>query len=214
MLTRPSSCKEKVKAGGKILALRILPGVDVLETRWSGAKGIFDEAGLNVVGVEFTDGDPAKTKSIVSDYIQREGTLDGVWMDAGATAVAAIEAFEDAGQEVPPITGEDQNDFLTKWKEDGLTAVAPTYSNFQWRTAVIAATEDPQGRGGPEGVGPAAAEDHRGDPGPVRQAEHAAAVLRAVRLRGPAGLPARSGAASSHHEARRQHVDLGLPAHR
>jgi ribose transport system substrate-binding protein len=133
--------RDNVESGGKILALRILPGVDVLETRWSGAKTIFDEAGLNVVGVEFTDGDPAKTKTIVSDYIQREGSLDGVWMDAGATSVAAIEAFEDAGQEVPPITGEDQNDFLTKWKEDGLTAVAPTYSNFQWRTAVIAAVK-------------------------------------------------------------------------
>jgi ribose transport system substrate-binding protein len=131
---------ENVDEGGKILALRILPGVDVLETRWSGAKGIFDEAGMNVVGVEFTDGDAAKTKSIVSDYIQREGTIDGVWMDAGATSVAAIEAFEDAGQEVPPITGEDQMDFLTKWKEDGLTAVAPTYSNYQWRTPIIAAT--------------------------------------------------------------------------
>jgi ribose transport system substrate-binding protein len=133
--------RDNVKEGGKILALRILPGVDVLETRWSGAKGIFEDAGLNVVGVEFTDGDPAKTKSIVSDYLQKEGSLDGVWMDAGATAVAAVEAFEDAGQEVPPFTGEDQNDFLTKWKEDGLTAVAPTYSNFQWRTAVIAATK-------------------------------------------------------------------------
>ena len=133
--------RDNVTEGGKILALRILPGVDVLETRWSGAKKIFDEAGLNVVGVEFTDGDPAKTKTIVSDYIQREGSLDGVWMDAGATSVAAIEAFEDAGQEVPPITGEDQNDFLTKWKEDGLKAVAPTYSNFQWRTAVIAAVK-------------------------------------------------------------------------
>lgn len=133
--------RDNVKEGGKILALRILPGVDVLETRWSGAKTIFDQAGLNVVGVEFTDGDAAKTKSIVSDYLQKEGSLDGVWMDAGATSVAAIEAFEDAGQEVPFITGEDQNDFLTKWKEDGLKAVAPTYSNFQWRTAVIAATK-------------------------------------------------------------------------
>jgi ribose transport system substrate-binding protein len=130
--------RDNVSEGGKILALRILPGVDVLETRWSGAKHIFEEAGLNVVGVEFTDGDPAKTKSIVSDYLQKEGSLDGVWMDAGATAVAAVEAFEDAGQEVPFITGEDQNDFLTKWKEDGLKAVAPTYSNFQWRTAIIA----------------------------------------------------------------------------
>ena len=57
--------KENVDAGGKILALRILPGVDVLETRWSGAKVQFDDSELNVVGVEFTDGDAAKTKSIV-----------------------------------------------------------------------------------------------------------------------------------------------------
>jgi ribose transport system substrate-binding protein len=133
--------RDNVKKGGKILALRILPGVDVLETRWSGAKGIFDEAGLNVVGVEFTDGDAAKTKSIVSDYLQREGSLDGVWMDAGATAVAATEAFEDAGQEIPAITGEDQNDFLTKWKKEGFNGFAATYSNFQWRTAVIAAVK-------------------------------------------------------------------------
>src|ERR671917_272276 len=94
---------ENVDAGGKILALRILPGVDVLETRWSAAKVIFDESDLNVVGVEFTDGDAAKAKSIVSDYIQREGQIDGVWMDPGATSVAASEAFEDAGVDVPPI---------------------------------------------------------------------------------------------------------------
>ena len=132
--------KENVDAGGKILALRILPGVDVLETRWSGAKVQFDDSELNVVGVEFTDGDAAKTKSIVSDYLQREGQIDGVWMDAGATSVAAMEAFEDNGVDIPPFVGEDQNDFLTKWQEDGLTAIAPTYSNYQWRTAVLAAT--------------------------------------------------------------------------
>ena len=132
---------DSVDSGGKVLALRILPGVDVLETRWSAAKVKFDESDLDVVGVEFTDGDAAKTKSIVSDYLQREGQIDGVWMDAGATAVAAMEAFEDNGQDIPPFVGEDQLDFLTKWQEDGLTAVAPTYSNFQWRTAVIAATK-------------------------------------------------------------------------
>jgi ribose transport system substrate-binding protein len=137
---------EQVEPGGKILALRILPGVDVLETRWSGAKTIFDDSELDVVGVEFTDGDPAKTKSIVSDYLQREGELGGVWMDAGATSVAAIEAFEDAGQDVPPITGEDQQDFLQKWEEDGLTALAPTYPTFQWRTAVIAAANILEGK--------------------------------------------------------------------
>jgi ribose transport system substrate-binding protein len=130
---------QRMKPGGKVLALRILPGVDVLETRWSAAKVAFDKAGVDVIGVEFTDGDPAKTKKIVNDYIQRYGTIDGVWMDAGAVAVAAVEAFVDAGRPVPPINGEDQLDFLKMWKDKNLTAIAPTYPTYQWRTPIIAA---------------------------------------------------------------------------
>jgi ribose transport system substrate-binding protein len=124
-----------------ILALRILPGVDVLENRWAAAKVIFDQAGDKVVGSEFTGGDPAKVKTIVADYIQRFGKIDGVWMDAGATSVAAVEAFEDAGVEVPPINGEDQEDFLELWQKKHLTAIAPTYPVYMWRTALIAATD-------------------------------------------------------------------------
>ncbi|GAB3981974.1 hypothetical protein GCM10027615_63690 [Plantactinospora veratri] len=130
---------QRMKPGGKLLALRILPGVDVLETRWSAAKVAFDRAKVDVVGVEFTDGDPAKTKKIVDDYLQRHGTIDGVWMDAGAVAVAAVEAFQDAGKPVPPINGEDQLDFLKIWKDRNLTAIAPTYPTYQWRTPIIAA---------------------------------------------------------------------------
>ena len=129
---------KNVPKGGNVLAIRILPGVDVLETRFSAAKHILGDAGLNIVGAEFTGGDNAKTKSVVEDYIAK-GKLDAVFMDAGATSVAVIEAFEDAGMKVPVITGEDQQDFLQKWKADKLTAIAPTYPNFQWRTAVIAA---------------------------------------------------------------------------
>jgi ribose transport system substrate-binding protein len=131
----------KLPKGGKVLGLRILPGVDVLETRWSAAKRIFDAAGVNVVGAEFTQGDNAKTKAIVEDYINRFGKIDAIWMDAGATAVAAIEAFEDAGQPYPIITGEDQEDFLVKWQKQKLTAFAPTYPTYQWRSPVIAAVK-------------------------------------------------------------------------
>ena len=141
---------DEVGEGGKVLALRILPGVDVLETRFAGAQQIFEENGIDLVGAEFTEGDAANTKSIVADYIAREGGLDGIWMDAGATAVAAIEAFEDEGLEVPPITGEDQQDFLQKWSDDDLTAVAPTYPTYQWRTPVIAAVKILNGEQVPE----------------------------------------------------------------
>jgi ribose transport system substrate-binding protein len=124
---------------GKVLALRISPGVDVLETRWAAAEQIFKANNINVIGVEFTGDDRAKAKSIVNDYLDRYGSIDAVWMDAGATSVAVIEAFEERGLPIPIITGEDQQDFLVKWKETGMKAIAPTYPTFQWRTAIIAA---------------------------------------------------------------------------
>ncbi len=142
--------------GASVLALRILPGVDVLETRWAAARRIFNAAGIKVAGAEFTDGDRAKTKSIVEDYINKGAKIDAVWMDAGATSVAAIEAFEDAGAKVPIVTGEDQQDFLQKWQADSLNAVAPTYPTFQWRTPIIAALHILKGEPviGPEWVLP------------------------------------------------------------
>jgi ribose transport system substrate-binding protein len=129
----------KIPSGGKVVALRILPGVDVLETRWLAAEAIFKQHGITVVSSKQTGGDAAATKTIVSDAIDANGTIDGVWMDAGATSVAAAEAFEDKGLKVPPITGEDQNDFLQAWKTKGWTADAPTYPTYQWRTPIIAA---------------------------------------------------------------------------
>jgi ribose transport system substrate-binding protein len=125
--------------GGNVLALRILPGVDVLEQRWAAAKDVFeDNPQVTVVGVEFGDGDNTKVKAIVNDYLDRFGQIDAIWMDAGATAVAAIEAFEDAGEPYPIMVGEDQQDYLVKWDENDLTAVAPTFPTYQWRTPIIA----------------------------------------------------------------------------
>ncbi|WP_159943963.1 MULTISPECIES: substrate-binding domain-containing protein [unclassified Nocardiopsis] len=129
---------EELEPGSTVLALRILPGVDVLEHRWAAAQEVFGDSELEVLGYEFTEGDGARIKDLVSQHLQR-GEVDGVWMDAGDGAVAALEAFEDAGQPYPVISGEDELSFMRMWKEEGLTAVAPVYSNFQWRTPVLAA---------------------------------------------------------------------------
>lgn len=136
----------KAGKGGKVLAIRLLPDVDVLEHRWAAAKVVFDREGIDVVGVEFNNADPAKVKTIVNDYIQRFGKLDGVWLDASFGSVAVVETFEAAGKPVPPVTAEDQQDFLELWKTKKLTAVAPTYPVYQWRTAVIAVTYILSGR--------------------------------------------------------------------
>jgi ribose transport system substrate-binding protein len=131
---------DNLEAGDKVLALRILPGVDVLENRWAAASTIFEESDLEVVGAEFTGGDGAKIKDLVTQYLQR-GDVDGIWMDAGDGAVAAVEAFEDAGKDYPVMVGEDELSFMRKWQETDMTAIAPVYSNFQWRTPILAAQQ-------------------------------------------------------------------------
>jgi len=127
---------DNLEEGDKVVALRILPGVDVLETRWASAKVLFEEAGIEAVDY-FTGADPAEIKKIISDELAK-GDVHGIWMDAGDGGVAALEAFEDAGVDYPVMTGEDQIAFLKKWQSTGITGLAPVYSNFQWRTALLA----------------------------------------------------------------------------
>lgn len=128
---------DNLEKGDKVVALRILPGVDVLEQRWAAAEKLFGEADIEVVDY-FTEGDPAEIKKVVSDELAK-GDVQGVWMDAGDGAVSAVEAFEDAGKDYPVMTGEDELSFLRKWKDTDMTALAPVYSNFQWRTPLLAA---------------------------------------------------------------------------
>ncbi len=127
---------DNLEEGDKVIALRILAGVDVLETRWAAAEKIFDENGIEAEDF-FTGADPTEIKKIITDALN-QGEVQGVWMDAGDGAVAAIEAFEDAGVDYPVMTGEDEMSFLRKWEETGLNGLAPVYSNFQWRTPLLA----------------------------------------------------------------------------
>ena len=127
---------DNLEEGDKVVALRILAGVDVLEQRWAAAEKLFDEAGIETVDY-FTGADPAEIKKIITDELSK-GEVAGVWMDAGDGGVAAIEAFEDFGADYPVMTGEDEMSFLRKWEDTGLTGLAPVYSNFQWRTPLLA----------------------------------------------------------------------------
>ena len=92
---------DNLEEGDKVVALRILPGVDVLEHRWAAAEKLFDEAGIEAVDY-FTGADPAEIKSIISDELAK-GDVQGVWMDAGDGAVAAIEAVSYTHLTLPTI---------------------------------------------------------------------------------------------------------------
>ena len=153
--------------------------MDVLEQRWGAARKIFEEnPQINVIGVEFVAYDSFKASTVVSDYLAKYGTIDAVWMDAGGTAVTILEAFKDAGAPYPKVMiGEDQQDFLDYWKTNKINGLAPTFSTFQWRTAVLAAVNVPPGRDCPTQLGSAPARCHRRKLGEICWYRHAPAVL-------------------------------------
>ncbi|MCU1408719.1 MAG: monosaccharide transporter substrate-binding protein family [Microbacteriaceae bacterium] len=125
-----------VKKGARVIALRTAPGVDVFEQRWAAAQHIFNQAGLKVTDY-ITGADPAKIKSTITDEIAK-GDIAGVWVDLGDQAVPAVESFEDAGKDIPIVTGEDNLAYLRAWKNKGFKGFAPVYSAYQWRTALLA----------------------------------------------------------------------------
>lgn len=135
---------EQMGGKGNMLVLRVLPGVDVLENRWAAAREVFQEyPDINILGVEFTEHDPAKAKSLVLDYLQRYGRIDGIYADFGGVGVAIWEAFNEFGAEMPPMTAEDYNGWLKVWNSnrDTIKSIAPTNPTYQWRTAIIAAVK-------------------------------------------------------------------------
>jgi ribose transport system substrate-binding protein len=64
-----------------------------------------------------TNWDPAETKKVTSAILAKYPEIDGLVNDYGASGVAEVKAFQDAGREVPPISTLDSNQLGCTWKE-------------------------------------------------------------------------------------------------
>ncbi len=94
---------------------------------------------LEVVGVEFTEATPRvpRASSVTTSSAKAGSTASG-WTPA-RPPWPCWRRSRMQGMEPPAISGEDQQQFLEKWSKENLTAQAPSYPTYQWRTPVIAA---------------------------------------------------------------------------
>jgi ribose transport system substrate-binding protein len=124
---------KKLNGKGKIIALLGLAGVETAELRWEGAMSVFKNyPDITVLAREYADWSYPKGKSVMASLLPAYPEIDGVWSDGAATASGALEAFEEAGRPLVPITGEDNNGFFKLWlarkdKFDSIGASKPTY---------------------------------------------------------------------------------------
>lgn len=82
-----------------------------------------------------TNWDPAEAKKVTASLIAKHPEIDGMVNDYGATAQAAIQAFQAAGKKVPPTASTEANALACTWKdakEGGEEFQLMTISSRNW----------------------------------------------------------------------------------
>lgn len=108
---------EKLNEGDSLVTLDGAAGSPVNDSRLLGATGPIENAGISVVGQANTDWDQAKGQSAASNLLSAHPDINGIYSQGGAASLGAINAIEQRGGELIPITGEGYNGFLKKWKQ-------------------------------------------------------------------------------------------------
>lgn len=117
---------------GQIVMLAGPAGVPTAEARIEGAMSIFDQhEGIEVLATENTNWDAADGKTAMEALLTRFDTIDAVWADGAGQSIGAIEAYKDAGRDIPPFASEPLNGFLRIADEEGFPFIAVGYPPAQ-----------------------------------------------------------------------------------
>ena len=118
---------KELNGKGNIVLLSGVKGSSVAEDRMRCAREVFAKyPGIKEIAQGYANWSPVDGKKVMADWLKTLGPIDGIWSD-GSQGVGAVNAYLEAKQPVPPITGGDINSFLKQWKQNGFAAVAVSY---------------------------------------------------------------------------------------
>ncbi len=144
---------EQLDCEGNIIVLNGITGISTSDWRRQGLQEAIEAcpdggAGITILAEEDAawayDQGRLATERMLAAYPE----IDGVWSQGGAMTQGAIDAFEAAGRDLVPMTGEDNNGFLLAWQEripDGFQAMSASEPTWQSRVALQAALRILQG---------------------------------------------------------------------
>ena len=111
---------KQLEAGAKVIQLDGTAGTSTDSNR---SQGMIDGLKSTCPDAEIVANakcgwDYATAKSSVEDLLSTYSEIDGVLSQGGAMTQAAIDAFNSAGRDLVPMTGEGSNGFLRSWVEN------------------------------------------------------------------------------------------------
>ena len=127
---------------GNIVLLSGIAGASPAEDRLRCAREVFAQyPDIKELAQAYANWSPVEGKQIMENWLTTFEQIDGVWSDSGLQGSGAVEAFVEAGMDVPPITGEDFNRYLKQWKELGFEGVSVSFPVRMGRVAVTTALD-------------------------------------------------------------------------
>jgi ribose transport system substrate-binding protein len=122
---------EEIGGEGDIVLLSGVAGASPAEERLRCAREVFaGYPGINELAHAYTEWSPSSGQAQMEAWItQFGGEFDGVWSDSALQGVGVLEAFNAAGIQVPPTTGEDWALWLRMAEESGAPFLAISFPN-------------------------------------------------------------------------------------
>jgi ribose transport system substrate-binding protein len=91
---------DKIGGEGKVLLLNQAPGISTLDARQKGfEEELAKDPGIEYLGVEYTQDDPAKTAAAVGASLQKDPDLKGIFAIDTLTAEGVATGIANAGKE-------------------------------------------------------------------------------------------------------------------
>ncbi len=139
---------QKLGGEGDVAMLSGLAGVPTAEYQAAAARTIFEKyPDINVVTQEYTEWSPTVAKTVAQNLITKFPELDGIWSDSAYGDLGVVQAYQEAGKPVPPMTGDSSNAFLKAVQgtdvEFALSSFPPEQSQECLKTALSILKGDP-----------------------------------------------------------------------
>jgi ribose transport system substrate-binding protein len=98
---------------GEVAVLSGLAGVPTAEFQKAAALKVFERyPDIEVVTEQYTEWSPTVAKTVAANLVTQYPNLAGIWSDSGYGDLGVVQAYQEAGRPVPPVTGDSINAFL------------------------------------------------------------------------------------------------------
>jgi ribose transport system substrate-binding protein len=98
---------------GQVAILSGLAGVPTAEFQKAAALEVFERyPDIEVVTEQYTEWSPTVAKTVAANLVTQYPDLAGIWSDSGYGDLGVVQAYQEAGRPVPPMTGDAINAFL------------------------------------------------------------------------------------------------------